>query len=550
MASSRRWIDYADLPQSAGGFSTLFLDYLRGVPEATKYFSGPFRDGAGCPAVMQAIDAHPPERTVVTQVLREQNTAFGAGQRTLENIDRLGKAGTYAVVTGQQVGLFGGPLYTVYKAATAILLASKLKQKFPQKDFVPVFWLEGEDHDFAEMSAAAFPDREGHVTPVAYLPGGLLPERNTGPVGEMVFDEWIDKAIDRVQELLTPTEFTPPLMAMLRSCYARQKTFNEAFARWLGFLFRDHGLVFLSVNHPRLKRLLSPVFLKEISNFPEVSQLVITQSAELEQQYHAQIKTKSINLFLFHKGGRYLIEPRETDFSLKGTRHFLSKEELLQIARESPEFLSPNVVLRPIAQDTVLPTVVYVAGPSEIAYHAQLKPVYEYFGTVRPLLYPRASLSIIEEKVTRTAEKFELGLEEFFSEPERLVAKVVEQIAAVKVDGMFTNADQELQRSVNELRFGLGEIDPTLLPVLDNTLGKIRQLLNVLKDKSVAAQQRQHETAVRQIERSIGTVLPGGSMQEREINIVFYLNKYGPSFISWLMDEMEIDGFKHQLLSH
>ncbi len=168
----------------------------------------------------------------------------------------------------------------------------------------------------------------------------------------------------------------------------------------------DEGLVFLSANHPRLKPLLSPIFQKEISEFPQSSQLVIGQSAELEQKYHAQIKTKSINLFMFHKGGRYLIEPREPDFSLKGTRHFMGKEELLRIARETPELLSPNVVLRPMAQDTLLPTVAYVGGPSEIAYHAQLGPVYDHFGVTQPVVYPRASASFLEERVQRAMEKY------------------------------------------------------------------------------------------------------------------------------------------------
>ena len=549
MAPSGRWIEYAHLPQSSGGYSTLFFDYLQGEPEIMRHFAGSFRDTAGFSTVMEQIDGKPVDRATLVQVLREQNTAFGAGQSTLENIDRLSRSSTFAVVTGQQVGVFGGPLYTCYKAATAIQLAAKLATKFPGKNFVPVFWLEGEDHDFEEMSAIAIPDRDGRITSVSYLPGGEMPERNLGPIGELAFDEWIDRAIDRLRELLPVTEFSEPLFAALRSCYAQGKTFNEAFARWLGYLFHAHGLVFISANHPRLKRLLSPIFVRELSEFPAVSQLVITQSAELERRYHAQVKTKSINLFLFHKGGRYLIEPRETDFSLKGTRHFLSKDELLAMARETPELLSPNVVLRPIVQDTLLPTVAYVAGPSEIAYHAQLRPVYDHFGTVRPIIYPRASASLIEEKIKRAAEKFELDIEDFFGDQERLVARVVEQIAAVKIDGMFGNADQQLQTLLNELKFGLNEVDPTLLPALDNTLSRIRQQLSVLKEKAAAAQQRQHETAVRQIERSVAMLLPEGSMQERELNMLYFLDKYGPTTIPWLMEELEIDGFKHQLIS-
>ncbi|HEX9006772.1 MAG TPA: bacillithiol biosynthesis cysteine-adding enzyme BshC [Bacteroidota bacterium] len=550
MASINRWIDFHDLPATAGGFSSLFLDYLRDGGAVERFFPAPFRTGAGFESVMAAVNSHAPDRVTLTQVLNEQNTAFGAGQRAMENIALLARPETYAVVTGQQVGVLGGPLYTVLKAITAIKLAARLKVKYPDRNFVPVFWLEGEDHDFQEVNKIVLLDQEGQPTAIEYNPGGVPPERNLGPVGEIIFDEWIVKTVDRVAEVLPKTDFTEALLAAVRSCYQPGKSFNQAFAGWLTNLFRDHGLVFISVNNARLKRLVSPLFVRELSEFPRVSQLVISQSAELEQAYHAQIKTKSINLFLFHKGGRYLIEPREHDFSLKGTRHFLTREELLRIAAESPEMLSPNVVLRPIVQDTLLPTVAYVAGPSEIAYHAQLQPVYEHFGTVRPVIYPRASASIVEERVARVAEKYGLEVQEFFGERDKLVARVVGQIAEVKVDQIFENADREILAALNELRFGVGEVDPTLLAPLDATGGKIRQQLGVIKEKTVAAQQRQHETAVRQVERSLQSLMPNGSLQERELSIIYFMNKYGPELPGWLLRELEIDGYKHQLLPH
>jgi bacillithiol biosynthesis cysteine-adding enzyme BshC len=316
----------------------------------------------------------------------------------------------------------------------------------------------------------------------------------------------------------------------------------------MNYILRDQGLVLISANNARLKRLLSPIFLRELTEFPQVSQLVINQSAELEQSYHAQVKTKSINLFLFHKGGRYLIEPREHDFSLKGTRHFLTREEMTAIARENPELLSPNVVLRPIAQDTLLPTAAYVAGPSEIAYLAQLQPVYEHFGTVRPVVFPRASASIVEEKVARVAEKFSLQTQDFFGERDRLVARVVAQISEVNVEQIFGTAEGEVQATLNELRFGIGEVDPTLLAPLDTTSQKIRQVLATLKERTVAAQQRKHETAVRQVDRGVQSLLPNGELQERTLNFVYFMNKYGPEVVAWLLREIEIDGYKHQLL--
>ena len=188
MASVTRWIDYQDLPAAAGGFSSLFLDYLRDGGAAERYFPATFRSGGGFESVMAAIGAHAPDRTTLTQVLNEQNTAFGAGQRTIENIAMLARPETFAVVTGQQVGLLGGPLYTVFKTITTIKLAAKLKVKYPDRNFVPVFWLEGEDHDFLEVNKIVLLDQEGKPVTIEYFPEGVPPERNMGPVGEIVFE--------------------------------------------------------------------------------------------------------------------------------------------------------------------------------------------------------------------------------------------------------------------------------------------------------------------------------------------------------------------------
>lgn len=548
MTGSQRWIDFRNLPSAAGNFSALFLDYLTNPATVAEFFPLSYRNGRGFETAINEVIASDVPRATLASVAEEQNESFGAGQRSVQNASLLRRSTTFAVITGQQVGLFGGPLYTVYKTITAIQLAARLKQKFPANDFVPVFWLEGEDHDFDEMNKVSVPGHDAGVSIVEYLPGGERPERNMGPVGEIVFDEWISKAIDTLEGILPKTEFTPPLLATLRSCYQQGKTFNQAFASWMSHLFHDAGLVFISLNHPKLKRLLSPMFERELSEFPAVSQLVITQSARLEQSYHAQIKTKSINLFLFHKGGRYLIEPREHDFSLRGTRHFLTRDELLAIAREQPELLSPNVVLRPVAQDAIFPTVAYVAGPGEIAYQAQLQPVYSHFGVTRPVIYPRASVSIIEERVSRIMEKFGLELEEFFGDREALIAKVVRQLSEVKIDELFDTAGKNVAAALTELRFGIAEVDPTLLGALDNTTSKITQSIKLLHDKTAGAQQRQHETSVRQIDRAIGSLLPDGTMQEREFNIVHFLNKYGPEFSGWIASQIESDGFKHQLL--
>lgn len=543
------WIEYSRLPSAAGGYSELFLDFISGAPPSRPFYPISFRENSGFEAILRLQQEHTRDRKVVADVLREQNERFGASPRTMQHIAALENPATYAVVTGQQVGILGGAFYTVLKTLTTIQLAARLQEKYPLFTFVPVFWLEGEDHDFAEMHYAQFPDPSGALAKYEYLPGGVLPEKNPGAVGEIRFDASMAGVLDAMEKGLQPTEFTAALMASVRECYAEGTSFNEAFARWLNRLFPDDGLVFMSANHPALKKQLSPLFLREITEFPASSQIVIGQSAELEKTYHAQVKPKSVNLFLFHKGGRYSIEPREHDFSLRGTRHFLTPEELATIARETPEQLSPNVILRPIVQDTLLPTVAYVAGPSEVAYHAQLTPLYAHFGVPQPVLYPRASATVVEERVRRVLEKYSLEIQELYGDPTVLTNRILEQISEIKLDDLFDRTGKGIQTQLNELRFGLKELDPTLLGALENVAGKIEGSLGQLKEKSIGAQKKRNETAVRQIERAVASVLPGGTLQERQVNIVYFLNKYGPGFMKWLAGEIDINGFQHQVLS-
>jgi bacillithiol biosynthesis cysteine-adding enzyme BshC len=542
------WIDMRELPPAAGGFSELFYDYVYDFSEVKSFYGSDFRDSHAYENVIRSIGEKPLDRETLTAVLRRQNVAFGVGAKGLQRIEQLLLPNTFAVITGQQAGLFGGPIYTVYKTVTTIKLAERLKAKLPQYNFVPVFWVEGEDHDFAEMNNISVIDAEAKLTTIEYLPGGEVPQKNLGPIGELAFDAALDQTYLDLTASLQTTEFTDSLLKQLRECYGQGRTFNQGFVAWMNSLFAEYGLTYVSSNDRDLKRLLSPLFVKEVREYPAISQTVIARSAELEERYHAQVKPKSVNLFLFHKGGRYLIEPREHDFSLKGTRHFLSKEEMLRIAQETPELLSPNVVLRPIAQDMLFPTVAYVAGPSEIAYHAQLGPVYGSLGVSQPVLYPRASASFVEERIERVMEKYNLPLVAFFDDVNELTSRVLEQISEVKLEQLFSNTTRTVHDALNELKFGLNEVDPTLLGALETARSKVEINIGVLKEKALGAQKRRNETALRQIDRAVSAVLPQGHLQERELSILYFMNKYGPELIKWLMGEMDIEGFKHQLL--
>ncbi|MFA6468993.1 MAG: bacillithiol biosynthesis cysteine-adding enzyme BshC [Bacteroidota bacterium] len=528
----------------------LFTDYNTHFEHVSRYFSGNFKEKEAWEKKIADLQKRRYERNILQRVLNEQNRDYHSGIRTLANIDLLGNDNTFAVVTGQQLGLFGGPLYTIYKSITAVKLAQKLSQDFPDYNFVPVFWLEGEDHDFEEINKVKFINSSNDFSIVEYLFGGKPLEKNIGATGSIVIDDHIEPFFAGIDATLPKTDYSEALMQLLRGYYSQGSTFLKAFAGFFNHIYEDSGLIFMNPNHPELKKVLSPLFTREIQSNSETSKLVIQKSVELEEHYHAQIKAKALNLFMFYKGGRHLIEPSDSgDYFLKNLRQRYTKEELLSIAATTPELLSPNVVTRPLCQDSLLPTISYVAGPGEVAYFAQLKPVYGYFDVPMPIIYPRASITLIEEKVQKVLEKYSLELDDLFGEVEPILGKVSEQVSEVKVDALFASLDIRIKEALNEARFGIQQIDQTLNGTIDSTLGKFQQQLEVLKQKTQKAQQQKEEISLKQIRKASMNIFPNGNFQEREFNVIQYLNKYGPDFVKWIANELVIDKYQHQVIT-
>ncbi len=546
--STPQWINIETLPHLEGSFSNLYRDYIGNFKNVQHYFEADFHSFQQIPRLIERRGSQIQRRDILVEVLTRQNQLFGGSEKTLSNIRLLADEKTFAVVTGQQVGIFGGPLYTIYKIITALKLTAQLQEQFSGYTFVPVFWLEGEDHDIDEVTKVGIFNTEHAPATIQFTLDNKPPEKNIGPVGEIAFGNAIDNFFQQLQNTLGNSEFKQPLMDFLKKSYTPESTFNTAFAKLINQLFDGSGLICISVNDKQFKQLLSPIFQKEIREYPRVSQLVIDRSAQLEERYHAQIKTKALNLFYFHKGGRYFIEPREHDFSLRGTRHFIPKDELLRVGIEQPELLSPNVALRPICQDAILPTIAYVAGPSEVAYFAQLKEVYQYFQLTMPMIYPRATATIVEERLEKILGKYELGVEDVFRNPDQMNKKVLGMISEINIDEMFSSALQRIIDQTNEMKFGINQIDPTLLNTLDATRAKIESHFAALKEKVSAAQQQKHETALRQIERVTNTVFPNKNFQERELSVIHFMNKHGLDFVRWLQNEIQIGQFQHQLI--
>jgi bacillithiol biosynthesis cysteine-adding enzyme BshC len=541
-------IEYRDLKSAGSSFSSLFVDYVQEFEKIAQFYGGSFRNDVHWKTTLAKVSSRSMDRSTLVHVLGEQNRNFHCGVRTLANIDALLNDNTVAVVTGQQVGLFTGPLYTILKTLTTLKLVESLAERYPEYNFVPVFWLEGEDHDIDEVSSVKIVTGTNELGEYRYEIKRPSDEENLGAVGKIEFDETIEAIFSRLEQDLSQTEFRPKVLELIRTAYQKGMSFNRAFAHLMNVLLENSGLVFLDPNDKQLKRLLAPLFQKELAQTPRFCQLVVDQSAELEKQYHAQVKPKSLNLFIFHRGGRYLLEPRSDGYSLKGTRQHVTKEYVTQAVESTPELFSPNVVLRPICQDWLLPTVAYVAGPAEVAYFAQLKPLYEELGIPEPIIYPRASVTILEERADKVMERFAISLIEIFRDLELVKEKVANQVAELNLDEAFGGTIVSVQEALEALNGVLQKVDPTLIGALENVQKKAVGGVEGLKERAVAAQMRQHEVSLRQIDRVSSVVFPNSNLQEREINVIYFLNKYGMEFLRWLYGEVKIDLFKHQII--
>ena len=543
------YIPYNELQSDETGFSRLFVDYVNNYSRVKDFFVGDFRDEKQWRSSLETVSHRSIDRSSLVQVLLNQNRDYHCGVKTLANIDLLLNENTFAIITGQQVGLFSGPLYALYKTLTAIKLAERLSQQYPDYNFVPVFWLEGEDHDIEEVSSFSFFDSSNELLRLQYQYEDKTGGKNIGAVGELHFDDSIVTLFDSLRQSLLPTEFSPKVIELFETAYQKGMTFSRAFIHLFSVLLEDSGLIFFDPHNLATKNILTPIFEHELKNVSRTCQLIVTQSELVEQQYHAQVKPRSVNLFMFHNGGRYALEPHPEGFSLKGTRKTFSIDEVLGILRTDPNLFSPNVVLRPICQDYLFPTLAYVAGPSEVAYFAQFKLLYEHFDIPEPIIYPRASATIVEERIRKVIDKFSLRIEDFFGDIDLLKGRVASTISDFKVEELFSNTFGTVSESLTSLKSGLESIDPTLVPAMENTLTRMQAALSTLKEKTIAAQKRQHDISLRQLDRVSINLFPHSNLQEREMNIIYYLNKYGLEFLRWLRGELVIDKFMHQIVN-
>jgi len=554
-------LSFDQVPQQ----TRLFLDYLRDPPALRRFYPEAVRFHYDLSArAERVLGTYKTDRGALCDALEEMNRGWGAGETTLANIRELRAADCLAVVSGQQAGLFGGPLYTIYKALSAVKLAECMTQRGVRA--VPVFWIATEDHDFAEVANAEFINRDCALSRVS-VP---LEMHSEGlPVGRVALDESINDTVQGLLAALPQTEFSDELEKLLRDAYQPGRNYAEAFARLVTSLIGQRGLILLDPLDSELKKLAAPLYSKAAGRAQEIALAIANRSRELEADgYHAQVapSENSFPLFLHDENGsrhalartengKYHAKGAAQDSGPKPDREGgrsltdeYSAEELAALAAREPERFSPNVTLRAVVQDFLLPTVAYYGGSAEIAYFAQTSEVYRLLDRPATPILHRASLTIIEKHTWRSLERYHIGLTDFFAGFDHVVARVVKEYLGKETSAAFDHTTSTFNQELDALQEQLRHVDPTLAGALDTGRRKINYQIDGLRTRFQRAQMARDEAVHRQLQRAFDLLYPNKALQERSINITSLLSRHGRYVVDWIYDAIDLASTEHQIV--
>jgi len=521
-------LPFSSIPRT----TRLFDDYLHHFDRVKRFYARPPLIQDWWTEEARDIQYPAERRQTVAAILERQNRELGAGEKTLANIERL-KQGAAAVVTGQQVGLFGGPTFCILKALTAVLMAEKAGA-------VPMFWLATEDHDLEEINTVNLASGD-HLQKITVN----VPHVEGAPVGTIAFTDEITAATQQVEALFGKSEISE----LLAASYRRGETFGTAFAKFYTKIFAEMGVVFLNPLDTELHRIAQPVFRGALEKSEEINQALVARNQELEAAgYHAQVKvTPSHTLcFCFEDGARTPVRKQDGQFFI-GERK-LSAAELLDETERCPEKFSANVLLRPLMQDYLLPTLCYIGGPSESAYFAQIEVVYRKLaGRVTPII-PRIFATLIEPRIAKLLDRYQLSLSDLFNTPEKTRELVASRALPDSILKSFDLAAEHVEKALSLIQQPLEKLDKTLVDAAENAGSKMRYQLQGIRDKAARAESRKNTEVLRHADELTTALYPNKELQEREIGGAYFLLKYGTSVLNQLKAALRTGCGEHQVV--
>lgn len=520
--------------------------YASDFGRVASLFAGNPADPAAWKETIARVQKSAHDRTAIARIVSTQLERRGAHTHARAVAARLADPGTVAVVTGQQAGVFGGPLYTLLKAITAIQLARKVSAKYGVAA-IPVFWVESEDHDWDEVRTARVLDADLKLSAISL---GHLDGAGERPVSTLTLDESVHDALGALDAALTKTEFTDELLARLRQHYRPGQRMGQAFAGWIDDLLGRHGLVVYEASDPAAKPLVAELFRKELEQPCQTAALAKETGETMRQLGHTpQVEPgeDSVALFYLGTGARQSIKRRKGGGFLSGETTY-DADLLKQEALDHPERFSPNVLLRPVVQDRLFPTICYVAGPSELAYQAQLGGIYRAFGVEVPLLYSRASATLLDAAALRFLDRSHLPLESLHEAGETALNKLLESQLPPTLEPGLEDLVREVADRLDELKGVIAKVDPTLAGAADTTRDRMQETVKTLHGKIIHASKKKDETLRRQFTKAQALAFPGGEPQERVVDLPFFVNRYGQAVVDRLLEGLPLDMAQHHVV--
>ena len=525
----------------------LFTDFLAYSSSVQSFYPHSPHFSEWSKAQASALQYDPSRRERVTTILERQNKSWDASPQTLTNLSRL-RVGAVAIVTGQQVGLFGGPMFAIYKALTAVKLADEATAA--GIDAVPVFWLATSDHDLAEVNHVSIPGPDGLLRTLTTSSHGVP----GAPVSNVRLGEEILPVVEEAASLLGESEASQ----FLRASYRPGETLGTAFARFYAQLFAQWGVILLDASDAELHRVAAPMYRAAIERVEDLDAALLARGDALERAgYYQQVKVtpSSVLLFAMRDGARTAIHRRDGS---NNTGEFvigsepgaekISSAELLDRITAAPENFSPNVLLRPVVQDYLLPTLAYTGGAAEAAYFAQAGAVYEkILGRVTPIV-PRFSATVVEPKVQRWLGQYGIAVRDAFDGPEALRQTLAARTLPAGLQGAFERANQSVEESFSGLQEALAKLDPTLVEASQTGASKVRYQLDRLRERAMAAELRRSEVVSRHAVALSQALYPENALQERGVAGVYFVARHGTELLRSIHDTMHTDCHDHQIL--
>lgn len=467
-----------------------------------------------------------PFRNTLVDVLISQNDGFELHQNQLEQIQLLKKDTTFCITTAHQTNLFGGPLYFIQKAMSTIKACQLAKENYPEYDFVPVYWLGTEDHDFEELNHTSIFGQEF-----------VWNDKQNGAFGRYSTQS-LKPLLNKIDTIFGSEKQEQTVKQLLKTAYGEHKTIGSATRYLLNKLLGQYGLVILDGDDRVLKQNMISVFEKEL-----IEQFSYKESQQaiqfLEDEYgHAQAHPREINLFYLTNNTRKRIVKHDSGYKIYGTNQYFTEQELLSELRTYPERFSPNVILRPLMQEMCLPNLMYVGGGGELSYWFQLKPVFDAVHCPYPMLGFRDTAVYIPLKAQKKMSQLQLPIEEFKKSRLCLINDLVYRDSTKQLK--LNQAEEYLRKINEELAHFAQEVDFTLKASASSTQQKMKNLLSNFEKKLFRAEKKKHQITIERLNYVYDVLYPNGKLQERYENFSQYYAQYGEEWFSWMLEEFNL----------